>query len=61
MPLLKTVVEEIATEMHGRLDRGAVATYIPELARVDSAAFGLSVIDANGEVALGGMTRRSAS
>ena len=54
MPLLKTVVDEIATEMRGRLDRGEVASYIPELARVDPAAFGLAVIDADGEVALGG-------
>ena len=54
MPLLKTVVEEIATEMRSRLDRGEVASYIPELARVDPAAFGLAVIDADGEVALGG-------
>ena len=54
MPVLKTVVEEIAAEMRGRLDRGEVATYIPELARVDPGAFGLAVIDADGEVALGG-------
>jgi glutaminase len=54
MPVLKTVVEEIAAEMRGRPDRGEVASYIPELARVDPAAFGLAVIDADGEVALGG-------
>jgi glutaminase len=54
MPVLKTVVEEIATEMRGRLDRGEVASYIPELARVNPAAFGLAVVDADGEVALGG-------
>jgi glutaminase len=54
MPALKTVVEEIAAEMRARLDRGEVAAYIPELARVDPGAFGLAVIDADGEVALGG-------
>jgi glutaminase len=54
MPVLKTVVEEIAAEMRGRPDRGEVASYIPELARVDRAAFGLAVIGADGEVALGG-------
>jgi glutaminase len=40
MPLLKTVVDEIATEMRGRLDRGEVASYIPELARVDPPRLG---------------------
>src|SRR6204780_1630582 len=54
MPILKTVVEEIAAEMRGRPDRGEVATYIPELARVDPKAFGLAVIDAEGNVAAGG-------
>jgi glutaminase len=54
MHVLKTVVEEIAAETRGRLDRGEVASYIPELARVDPDAFGLAVIDADGEVALGG-------
>ena len=54
MPVLKTIVEEIATEMRGRRDRGEVASYIPELARVDPTAFGLAVIDADGEIALGG-------
>jgi len=54
MPVLKSVVAEISAEMRGRPDRGEVASYIPELARVDPAAFGLAVIDADGEVALGG-------
>jgi glutaminase len=51
---LERVVEEIADEMRQRSDRGAVATYIPELARVDEKAFGLVVIDAKGNVAAGG-------
>jgi len=54
MPQLETVVAEIADEMRRRADRGEVATYIPELARVDPAAFGLAVIDAEGRCALGG-------
>ncbi|MDR6955279.1 glutaminase [Ancylobacter sp. 3268] len=54
MPDLKTVVAEIAEEMKTRPDRGQVATYIPELARVDPDQFGIAVIDANGEVAAGG-------
>ncbi|SFG39181.1 glutaminase [Methylobacterium gossipiicola] len=53
-PDLQTVVREIAEEMRARPDRGEVATYIPELARVDAGAFGLVVIDADGTVAAGG-------
>ena len=40
--------------MRQRPDRGEVATYIPELARVDAKAFGLAVIDAEGNVTVGG-------
>ena len=40
--------------MAQRPDRGEVADYIPELARVDPNAFGLAVIDADGHVACGG-------
>ena len=51
---LDRVVQEIADEMRQRSDRGEVATYIPELARVDPGAFGLAVIDAEGNVAAAG-------
>ena len=51
---LDLVVKEIAEEMRQRPDRGEVATYIPELARVDVQSFGLAVIDAEGNVAVGG-------
>lgn len=51
---LESVVREIAEEMRARPDRGEVATYIPELARVDPGAFGLVVIDADGTAAAGG-------
>jgi glutaminase len=51
---LDRVVREIADEMRERPDRGEVATYIPELARVDARAFGLVVIDDAGHVAAGG-------
>ena len=54
MPDLDLVVKEIADEMLQRPDRGEVATYIPELARVNPKAFGLAVIDADGRVAVGG-------
>ncbi|MGU3539401.1 glutaminase [Methylobacterium sp. A54F] len=51
---LQRVVSEIAEAMRARPDRGEVARYIPELARVDAGAFGLVVIDADGNVAAAG-------
>ncbi len=54
MPDLTTVVQEIADEMRKRQDRGEVAHYIPELARVDPAHFGIAVIDSDGNVFAGG-------
>jgi glutaminase len=51
---LTLVVKEIAAEMRHRTDRGEVAHYIPELARVDPKSFGIAVIDAQGNVAVGG-------
>jgi glutaminase len=53
-PNLEEVVREIADEMRERPDRGEVATYIPELARIDAKTFGIVVIDADGRVAAGG-------
>lgn len=54
MPDLDVVVSEIADEMRKRPDRGEVASYIPELARVDPNAFGIAVIDAEGNVSAAG-------
>lgn len=51
---LQTVVREIADEMACRKERGRVADYIPELARVDPDAFALVVIDAHGDVVAAG-------
>jgi glutaminase len=51
---IEKAVKEIADEMRQRTDRGEVASYIPELARVDPKAFGIAVIDADGNVASGG-------
>ena len=51
---LDLVVGDITDEMRQRTDRGEVANYIPELARVDAGAFGLVVVDAEGNVAAGG-------
>jgi len=54
VPDLDQIVKEIADEMRQRPDRGEVASYIPELARVDPKRFGIAVIDADGNVAAGG-------
>jgi glutaminase len=54
VPDLDVVVSEIADEMRKRPDRGEVASYIPELARVDPNAFGIAVIDAEGNVSAAG-------
>jgi glutaminase len=54
VPDIEQVVRDIADELRLRPDRGAVATYIPELARVDVNAFGLTVIDTEGRIASGG-------
>ena len=54
MPHLDLAVKEIAEEMAQRPDRGEVASYIPELARVDAKSFGLCVIDTDGHVAVAG-------
>lgn len=51
---LSQVVKEIADEMLARDDRGEVAHYIPELARVSPKHFGIAVIDRDGHVATGG-------
>jgi glutaminase len=53
-PNLDTVVQDIAEQMRSRADRGAVATYIPELARADIKSFGLVVIDDNGNISAAG-------
>lgn len=53
-PDLQHAVTEIAEEMRLRTDRGEVASYIPELARVDPARFGIAVVDQDGAVAVGG-------
>ncbi|RJF89034.1 glutaminase [Oleomonas cavernae] len=51
---LDGIIQDIAAEMAARTDRGQVATYIPELARVDPAAFGIALVDAEGQVCAAG-------
>src|SRR5215210_1048213 len=53
-PDLNAVVHEIVDEMRCRPDRGEVATYIPELVRVEAKAFGLAIVGADGKIAAGG-------
>jgi glutaminase len=53
-PDLHRIVKDIADEMLARDDRGEVATYIPELARVNPKHFGIAIIDAEGNVAAAG-------
>lgn len=51
---LATVLAGIGREMAAREDRGRVADYIPELARIDPGQFGMAVVLADGrEVATG--------
>ncbi len=47
---LGEAVAEIAAEMASRYERGLVASYIPELARIDPRQFGLAVVDRRGDV-----------
>jgi glutaminase len=51
---LERVVKEIADDMRHMSDRGTVASYIPELARVDPMNFGIAVIDGEGNAVVGG-------
>lgn len=51
---IERVVADICGEMRARTDRGEVATYIPELARVDVGAFALAIVDTEGNVYAGG-------
>lgn len=54
MTRLEQVVNEISAEMAARTDRGNVATYIPELANINPDAFGMAVVDIDGNVVVGG-------
>jgi glutaminase len=54
IPDLKEVVHEIAADMAERPERGKVASYIPELAKVDPKKFGIVVVGNGGEVVSSG-------
>jgi glutaminase len=51
---LGEAVAEIVEAVRERSDRGEVASYIPELARVDPKSFGIAVVDAEGNMVSGG-------
>jgi glutaminase len=51
---LKSIVQDISRDMAARAERGQVATYIPELANVDPARFGIAVVEVDGTIATGG-------
>jgi glutaminase len=51
---LDATVRDIAAEMAARTHRGVVASYIPELARIDPAAFGIAVIEPDGRAIVAG-------
>ena len=51
---LAAIVADIAAEMKAAPERGRVADYIPPLACVDPAKFGIAVILADGTTYLGG-------
>ena len=51
---LDLIVADIAAEMTARAERGSVADYIPELARIDANAFGMVVVGADGHVSAAG-------
>jgi len=54
MPDLEKVLPELAAEMAMRTDRGEVATYIPQLSRIDPAKFGIAVVTNDGRVLTAG-------
>jgi glutaminase len=54
MPDLSAIVAEIAAEMADAPDRGTPASYIPPLAAVSPARFGIAVIEADGTCHLAG-------
>lgn len=47
---MQNIVDEIAAQMALELDKGEVATYIPQLARVDPNQFAITVALPNGEI-----------
>ena len=53
-PDLSALVDSIVARMGAAEDRGQVASYIPELAKVDPAQFGIAIATADGRMLTGG-------
>ncbi|OYZ39332.1 MAG: hypothetical protein B7Y31_08130, partial [Novosphingobium sp. 16-62-11] len=53
-PDIARIVSDIADEMRGISERGAVASYIPPLAQVSPDKFGMAVVMADGAVHVAG-------
>lgn len=51
---LHRIVNELVTAMQAQEDRGVVASYIPELAKVDPQQFGIAIATADGRLISGG-------
>ena len=51
---LAAIIARIVDEMRNAPDRGTVARYIPSLAGVDPAQFGIAIVTADGETITGG-------
>jgi len=51
---LSDLLTDIVATMTSAEDRGQVASYIPELAKVDAAQFGIAIATADGRVRTGG-------
>lgn len=51
---LAATIAAIVTEMRDAPDRGTVASYIPSLAGVDPARFGIAIVTADGQIFTGG-------
>ncbi len=54
MAELEQALADIAAEMAARTDRGAVATYIPQLGKIDPQKFGIAVATNDGRVLVAG-------
>ena len=54
MNSLQRILDEIVSQMAARPERGRVASYIPELAKVDPQQFGIALVDAEGSVLVAG-------
>ncbi len=54
MPQIASIIADIANSMAAETDRGPVADYIPSLAKVSPAHFGIAVVLADGSVHVAG-------